>query len=851
MERLIEEGWDPGEARAEAEQRFGDVDRWRAQTEAARRGPLGRGRGMAGLGTMGQDVRYAVRQIRRHPVFSAVTILTLGAGIGVNTAIFGAAKQAVRPELPFGDSDRLVRLYQVPEAGSPRLSPRVPVFLALQDGADAFESVAGSRFTDFTLDTAEGPERAIGNAITPGWLRTIGVQPVLGRSFSPEEEAQGESSPVVLISHGAWQDRFGGAADVLGRTIRMNGVARSVVGVLPAGFNHPYNAQFWIPLNPLTDQGGFWALNLKGRLREGRTLPRVAQELESLSRAIEGTTPGFNVGMTLTAVPIREALVGDDSRTLSALMIAVGVLLLIVCANVANLLVSRSVARRSEFAVRASLGASRGRLLRQSTTETLVLGVLGGLLGLAVGAMGLQAMGSMMPENLLRLGVTPRLDGLVLLVSLSAAVATGLMVGILPGLGLSGAGVSSTLRAGVRSLTRRADRRLGKSLAVGELAVTLMLLTAVGLLARDFQTRRGVDLGYDPDDAVVFTIGLDGERYGEGDAREAFVDGLARELVAVPGVTAAGATNMFPRHQGNVVAQLESEEVPAVDGNGVTVNHRVVSSGYLDAMDIALLEGRPIDRTDVAGSPPVAVVSRSLAQRLWPEQSPVGRRARNLRSGAEAGWLTVVGVVEDALESDDIQPTWYLPYSQHTDSRETAQVTFLVRGSATGGIPGGREIRQAVARVDGQLPIYDLMTTAAVNDQNLASARQGVWVGGLFAAFGLALAALGIYGTITYSVGRRVREFGVRLALGSGRSGILGLVLREVMTLVGLGGLLGLIGALGVAKLLESFLVEIGAFDLAAFLGATGMVSLVALLAGLAPARRATRTDPIEALRSE
>lgn len=850
-ERLIEQGWDPGTARAEAERRFGDLGRW---TDELRQPPAREGlrRTVRVVGAhVARDVRHALRQIRRHPFFSAVTVLTLGAGIGVNTAIFSAAKQVVRPDLPFAEPDRLARLYQIPEGSGLRISPRIPVFMAVRDGASAFSSVAGSRFTDLTIETPEGPERAIGNAITPGWLETVGVQPALGRSFSAEEEAQGESSPVVLIGHGTWQQRFGGAEDVLGRQIRMNGTLRTVVGVLPPGFNHPYNAEFWFPLSPESDQGGFWALNLKARLRPGATLAQATEELDALSRAMEGVTPGLNPGTTITPIGIREALVGDEGRTLSALMVAVGFLLLIVCANVANLLVSRSVGRRPEFALRASLGASRGRLVQQSVAESLVLGLLGGLLGILVGAIGLRAVAVMMPENLTLLGVEPRLDGAVLSLSLAAGLGTGLLVGLLPGIGVSRGAAAAALSAGARGQVGRGERRLGRALATGELAVTLILVTAVGLLVRDFQQRQGLDLGYDPENAVVFTVSLDGDRYASMDARTAFVDGLLAELEASPGSVAAAATNMFPRHQGNSVAQLEREGAPVRDAEGLSVNHRLVTPGYLETMGASLTAGRHLAPTDVAGGPPVAVISERLARQLWQDEDPVGSRLRNARAGDDAEWITVVGVVADILEADDIAGTWYLPWVQHAEGSEAGQLTVVTRGAPAQGPPTARSIRDAVARVDNGLPIYDAMTARAANDRNLSSARQGVWVGTVFGLFGLLLAALGIYGTIAYFVSRRVREFGVRRALGSGPTGIVSIVATEIATLVGIGGLIGLVGAAAAGRVLSAFLVEVGAFDAAAFAGALAVVVAVALLAGLIPAARATRIDPIEALRAE
>ena len=847
VDRLVAEGWSPDAAREEAQRRFGRPERWKRAIA-----PTSRGRGLRhAAGDLLRDLRYGIRQVRRHPYFATIAILTMGVGIGVTTAIFSAARQVVWPDLPFRDPDGLVRLYQVPEGSDLRVSPRIPLFTEIRDGVSAFSSVAGSRFTDVTLETQTAPERAIGNAITPGWLQTIGVEPVLGRPFSPEEENQGESSPVVLISHSSWQQRFGASPDVLGQTVRLNGTARSVVGVLPPGFDHPYGSEFWLPLNPESDQGGFWALNLKARLAPGRSLSQATQELDGLARAVGGSLEGFTPGTNILPVPIREALVGEDGRTLSALMIAVGFLLLIVCANLANLLVSRSVARRPEFALRASLGASKGRLVQQSVGESLTLAGLGGILGVAAAGPSLRAVSTMLPENLVRLGVEPTLDSTVLLVSLLAASFTGVVVGVIPGLGLSRRSATETLSAASRGLVGRGERSLGRALAISEMGLTLVLLTAVGLLLRDFQLRSGQTLGYAPEAASIFTMTLDPGRYETPESKTGFVDGLIDALEARPGIVSAAATNMFPRHQGNSLALVEAEGSDLPEGSELPTNHRLVSEGYLETMGATLRRGRHLSPTDDAGTPLVAVVNESLAGRLWPDQDPLGQRLRNARLGDSAPWITVVGVVADIREADDVSGAWYLPYRQHGTSGEAAQLTVVARGSTRGTPPQRAGILTAVAEVDPAMPIYDFMSARAANDRNLDSARQGVWVGSALGAFGLFLAALGIYGTVAYFVGRRLREFGVRRALGSGHGSILSIVVREVGVLTGMGSLLGLVGAVAAGRLLAGYLSVVRPFDPVTYLGAGLLMTGVALVAALVPTVRALRADPVIALRSE
>ncbi len=785
-------------------------------------------------------------------MFSIVAIATLGLGIGVNTAIFSAAKHALRPDLPFTDSDRLVRIYQVPEPGGPTISPRTPVFLSVRDASDAFESVAASRFTDLTLMTPDGPERVIGNVVTPGWLGTLGVQPIVGRGFTPEEEAVGLGSRAAVISHSMWQRRFGGDAGVAGSVLRLNGDPYTVVGVLPPGFNYPYNAEVWLPFRPEDDSGeAFWALNMKARLSPSATLAGAREELRNLSAEIGGQLPGFSVGMTLHAVPIRETLVGEEGRTVSALTAAVGFLLLVVCANLANLLLSRALTREPEFALRSSLGASRGRLLRQALVESLALGVAGGAAGIAIAYLGIDLLRPLLPDTLFTLGAGIALDAPVLLFAIGISVTTGLVLGVVPALRLSSASPIGLLRSGAQSVAGPRKRKLADTLVVAELAVTLMLLTGVGLMVRDFQRQQSRDLGYDQEGLMVFSVSLDREPYLDGARRVQFTQQLIAELTAAPEISAAGGTTMFPRHRGNMLARLMPEGSTQAPENLPTVNHRVVVSGYLQGLEARLLSGRWIENTDRDGTTPVALVNASLARRFWPTEDPLGKRLRNQRAGDEAPWHTVVGLIDEIREADDIAETWYVPYAQNADGRSAAQLTFAVRGARAGAIPSIGTIRDALRRVDPELPVFEATTVDMLNFESLGRERYGAMLGSAFGAFGLLLAALGIYGSVSYTVATRMREFGLRMALGSDRRMILNDVLGQVGRWLAIGCGLGFVGALGVARVLGANLSEIGAFDPMAFAAAVALLTGSAVAAGALPAWRATRADPMKALRAD
>ncbi len=607
-------------------------------------------------------------------------MLTLALGIGIDTAIFSAAKETLRPSLPFRESERLVRIYQVPEGSSVRVSPRVPAFIAVRDGAESLESVVGSRFSNFTLHTPDGPERLVGNAVTAGWLETLGVQPALGRDFTPDEEAAGEGSGVVLVSHQVWRTRLGGSEDAVGSTLRLNGRPHVVVGVLPPGFHFPYDAHLWVPLRPTEADAGFWALNIPARLKPGVSVAAARADLAALTERVAPTLPGFTPGTTFTAVPIREVMVEDEGRTVLALAAAVGFLLLVVCANLANLLLARALARESEFAVRASLGASRGRLVRQSLVESTTLGLIGGALGLGVAYAAVDFLGFLLPGDFSYLGLGVRLDVIALVFAAALSIGTGLLMGILPALRGSATNPADAMREGGRSGGSRRRAGVGRGLVVAELAVTLVLLTGVGLMVRDVQRQQALDLGYEAQGLLVFSVPLEEAPYETGEARMAFAQRLLSELESRPDVATAGAVNLFPRHQGNTLAEVVPEGREPAPGERLAVNYRLVSAGYLESLGVPLLRGRMIAKTDQAGTQLVGLVSASLAERLWPGEDPVGKRVRDQRAGQDVPWVTVVGVVGDVRQSDDVLDSWYVPFAQAADSRFARQLAVVARG---------------------------------------------------------------------------------------------------------------------------------------------------------------------------
>ncbi len=798
-----------------------------------------------------QDVRYALRQLARHPAFTAISILTLALGIGANTAIFSAARAALYQPLPFEHEDRLVRIYLTPETGGPLISLRPEVYLAVRERGRFFERIVAQRFTSYALATDAGPERVVGIAVSEGWTETLGVRPILGRAFLPEEEAAGEDAGVALLSHGSWQRRFGGAPSVIGEVVRLDGRAHTVVGVMPPGFTYPYEAELWVPMRVRAGQRGVWSFNVPARLAPGWTVERARADLRAVAEAAAAELPDLQPGTTLTAVPIREVLVGGEGRTLVALLAAVGFLLLIVCANLANLLLSRALGRGREFAVRAAVGARRARLLRQVLVESVLLATFGGMAGLAVATVGVGLVEPLLPRRLLTyVGTTPGFDWTVLVFATLISMTSGVLFGLAPALRLSHERPFTALYSAGRSIGGRGVRRLERALVVGELALALTLLSGIGLMLRDFQRLHSADLGYDPAGLLTFTVNLSPEKYPTAESRVAFMTAAAIEIERVPGLAGAGATTMFPSSRANAVAEVVVEGREPVAGERSLVNSRMVTPGFLEAVGINLLRGRGIAESDRAGSPPVVVISAALARRYWPNEDPLGVRVRDRRASEDAPWMTIVGVVGDVREFYDVRETWYTPYAQQAESFLSARAVFALR-SATQTPPAISAVREAMIAVDPGLPIFDAITAEDLYAASYSRQGQAAKLGGVFAAFALLLASLGLYGSISYGVSRRSREFGVRMALGSDRGAILRGVLAEGGRLVVTGLGLGAAGALILAHFLSSALTEVSPFDVPTFVVSALVLAAATVGAALLPAVRATRVDPVEALRHE
>lgn len=798
------------------------------------------------------DLRFAARQLRRQPGFAAVAVLTLGIGIGAATSIFNAAEVALYRPLPFEHQDRLVRVYRVPESGTPWISLRPSTYEAVERRGEFFDRIVAQRYTTFVRPTDNGPEQVVGIAVTAGWAETLGVRPHLGRVFTPEEEALGSASGVALLSHGAWQRLYGGVPDIVGRTIILNDRAHSIVGVMQRGLRYPYDTDLWVPMRSSEAQSGPWSFNVLARIRPGVTVESARGELSHIAEeaAVAGEAPALtSEGMTLTAIPFRTLFVQDEARITVALLGAVSFLLLIVCANLASLLLARGLGRERELAVRSSLGASRGRLVRQLFTESLLLGVAGAGLGVALALAGSGLAQPLLPSRLSFVEATVAMNELVLAFAVGLALFSTFLFGLFPALRLSAGGLGTDALRGRGGSDGKASRQTGRGLVVAELALGIMLLSGAGLILQELRQLGDADLGYAPDGLVTFTVPLNREPYLEPGSRLGLLDRARTELRGLPGVSAAGATTMFPSENGNAVTSVDVAGREYAPGSQRLVNHRLVTPDYFDALGLPVVLGRGIEERDGPESARVVVISAATARRLWPGQDPVGERVR--RSGdVDEPWMTVVGVVADVREFYDIAETWYVPYAQEAGSRSASSVTFAVR-SIRGEPPAEAAIRETMARAASDLPVVDLTRAEDLHAASLTHQRQAAGLSTAFAGFGLLLAAMGLYGSISYAVNRRRREFGIRLALGSGKPRILRDVLGEGARLLMVGTVLGAGGAWGSSRLLAGALETVDGLDPLALGISVLVLSATALIAAALPARRAARVDPARVLREE
>ncbi|HXU69647.1 MAG TPA: ABC transporter permease [Polyangia bacterium] len=804
----------------------------------------------------GKDVRFALRMLRRTPGVSAAAIVALALGIGANTAIFSVVDGVLLRPLPYPNSSQLVSIrWHYPSLGRPA-ALSYPEYKDLLAQSRTLANAAVYEQLDANLEgTGSAPERVSAGVASATLFPTLGVAPMLGRNFTAEEERRG-SDQVAILTYATWRDRFGADQKVVGRSLTLDGLAYRIVGVLPAGFRFGGVDELWIPLstsNPqVSERGSHW-LRVVGRSKAGVTPAQLDQDLTAISmRTIEGNPRSYRADYRLVEKPLIAQVVGDVQLALWVLLGAVALVLLIACANVANLLLARATARRREMALRTALGARRLRLVRQLLTESLLLAIAGGGLGVLLASWGVDGLLALAPDALPR-AHDVALDGRVLAFTLVLTAATGVAFGLIPALSASRPDLQGALRDGARGASA-ARGRLKRTLVVAELALSLVLLVGTGLMLRSFLALRSVDPGIRPDHVLTLRAALSTPK-GEPTTEERlrWVAWFARatdRLAALPGVRSAAAADILPL-DGN--DSRYTFELPGQAGMAaVDLPHeevRQVTPGYFETLGVRLVRGRFFAASDDAQAPPVVVVNETLARRYWPNEDPIGKRLK-LHHDTTPAWATVVGVAGDVRGFGLDEPAHgelFLPYAQMRDS---SGMTVVVRSDGDAKALAA-SARAAMAELDATQPIYDVQPMSELVASSLAQRKFALVLMLLFAGAALLLTAVGIYGVMSYTVAQRTQEIGIRVALGAQPSSVLRMVIGDGMRLCAIGLGIGLGAALGLTRLLASLLYGVSTSDGLTYAAIAGVLAGVALVAIAIPARRATRVDPMLALRAD
>ncbi|MGH7653147.1 MAG: ADOP family duplicated permease, partial [Gemmatimonadaceae bacterium] len=841
-------GMSPEEARRQALLKLGSREAVREQYYEERSLPV--------LEYLQQDVRFALRQLRKASGFTAVAVLTLALGIGANTAVFSVVYSVLLQPLPYRDAARLVVMNETaPNVGLVGVS--YPNFLDWRAQSRTVAEMAVLEDVGFNLSGVTEPQSIRGLAVSPNLLATMGIRPVIGRDFVASEEEPG-TAPVVLLGYSLWQRRFAGSPGVLGLTITLDGHDFTVVGVLPSDFLAPSKADvlipigIWIANNPkeANDRGDRGDMIVLGRLAPGVTGKRATAEMEGIAARLAKEFPVVNDGTGVALQPIRDTLVGQTRPALLVLFGAVILVLLIACANVANLFLVRWTGRTREMALRMALGASTSRIVVQMLTESAVLSLCGGLLGLGVALGGVRGLGHLIPSDLLPGGVVG-LNIPVLLFAAAIVLLAALVFGITPALHSMRTDVQSVIKEGSRTSSAASHRRVRGALAISEAALALVLLVGAGLMVKSLYRLLQVDPGFRPNHVLTMTISLRPDQYSKGPAVRNFWEQVLRRVRALPGVDGAAVSTNTPmtgnHDRADVTIDGMSQPLP---GHYPHPDVHVVSPGYLQTLGITLLRGRSFAESDNEHAPSVAMINDRLAKQFFPGQDPIGKRFMFGHPGSDAPkWLTIVGVVADTRLyglANVSRLEVYAPFQQNLSSGMDVVVKSRIGPAAL-----APAVRAAVHAVDANQSIASTASMNQLVNDSLAARRVTLVLLGLFSALALVLGAIGIYGVVSYSVAQRTREIGVRIALGAPRAGVFRMVIGQGMRLAVAGIVIGILVALGLARLMSSLLYEVSAADFETFTVVAAVLLLIALAASYFPARRATSVDPIVALRSE
>jgi putative ABC transport system permease protein len=802
----------------------------------------------------GSILRYAVRRLFRRPALTALMVLPLAFGLGADSAIFTVVRAVLLRPLPYPQPDRLVAIRGT-QGGHEQDDTSPPDYFDLRDQNHSFAEVgAATPYWSVNLTDSGDPERLKVEIATASLFSTLGVRPEIGHPFAPENDRAG-GPRVVLLRQRFWQRRFGGDAHVVGRAITLDGQPYTVIGILPASFRFiSADTDVYLPLSFVADRLNLrsqYFLRVVGRLRPGVTSAQAKADLGAIAYRLVHDHPQTNAGRGFTLLPLADSFVGNVRQVLLFLLAAVAFVLLIACANVANLLSAQAGARQREIALRTVLGAGRRRIVLQLLAESTVLALVSGALGLAFAAWSLQFFLALSPIQL------PRIEDIaihapVIAFTLALALLTALLFGLLPALQTARLDVNESLKQSTRSATSGAGgRRLRNFIVVLEIGLSLVLLTGAGLLARSFQHLRSVRSGFDPRGVLTFEIALPERKYPSYKERQLFFTQLEAALRALPSVEAVGAVNYLPLAEGNATSELTIQgrrQEPGAAPPGVDV--RIATEGYLQAMHIPLLRGRGFTPADDARSPDNAVlISDALRRRFWPSEDAIGKRIQLGPFDPKGQWLTVVGVVGDVRHRGPAADPAPVAYSAFLQSEQPTMILALRTSTDPARLAAAA--RAAVWTLDASLPVYNLATMEERLAASLSRDRFLAYLLAAFALMALVLGASGIYGVMSYTMAQRTQEIGIRMALGAARQDVLRLILRQALTLTALGLAAGLVAAVSLSRLMNGFIYGVSATDPLTLAVISGLMAAVALLASYLPARRAAHLDPMVAMRRE
>jgi predicted permease len=836
----IARGMDPSDARAEALRRFGDVQLINETCRDIGRRRDTEMRRTEWLSELSQDLAYGLRYLRANPGFALAAVLTLALGIGASTTIFGVANAVILRPLPFRAPEELVRIWETNPA-TDDFSASDPNYLDWRARNKSFADLAAYRWGSLNLVGDGTPEQLTTIAVTHTLFPLLGVPPRLGRAFTADEDRP-PGARVVLLSDGLWQRRFGGASDVIGRTLSLDGQPYTVIGVLPPRFGFANDAELWRPLapDPRSDRNNHM-LGVVGRLRPNVTLEAASADMQAVARQLSQQYPESNREWGARLATFDEWLIGRELRDrVVALLFAVGLLLLMACVNVANLLIARASTRQREISVRAALGAGRWRLARQLLTESLVLAAIGAVAGIALAAMAMPVLRGVGGDTVPRLDEMG-LDWRVISFAAAASLLTGLLFGVAPALHASRSGMHGVLRSGARIAS---TGRLRSTLVVASIALAMLLLVGAGLVGTSFLRLMRVDPGFTSERVLVASISLPRERYAN-DRIAPFHREMVSRIAAVPGVRAAGAINIAPYSGGNSAIDFSIVgRPPAKPGEFLQASWRSVTPGYFGALGLRLKRGRLLNETDVADGVPVIVISDTMAKRHWPGEDPIGKQ---IQVGGAPKPFTVVGVVNDVRAvtlEDEPGPIIYLSY--HQVALRSMWLTVRAVGAPTS-VAGA--VQREIWAIDKTLPVANMQPLTQLMSEAAAQPRLTMLIFAIFASAALALAAIGVYGVVAYSVAQRTREIGVRMALGAQPGRIVRGILRHGLGLALIGIVIGLAGAYALSRFIAAILYGTEPTDLLTYGSVALVLALCAAVASLLPARRAARVDPVTALR--